>query len=328
MQPTVVHLWNVTFERQIGQGWLASVGYVGSKTNNIWESTPLNLAPFVTLNGQAPSAANINARRPLTQLDPVNGPKYGILDLYVTDGTQRYNGMLLSIRSTPGRYGSTFAANYTLSHCFGSPDGSGGGTPNPATGYNKPEDPHYDDGNCTSDRLHNFSMTAGIQSPAAWGKLGSDWRLVGSFRALTGPWLALTTGTDIALNGQGGTQRPNQILDDPYGDQSVNPATQAIKWLNVAAFAQPGAGTLGAAAARNVVRGPGTKSIDLALSRLFRMGKTQGIEVRAEAFNALNWFELGQPGVSLLTPAAFGQITSTSNAVPPRVMQFAVKYQF
>ena len=327
MQPTRVHLWNVTLERQVWRGWLASVGYVGSRTNNIWETTPLNLAAFAPVNGQAPSAANINARRPLTLLDPINGPKYGILDLYVTDGAQRYNGMLLSIRGSGGRYGSTFAANYTLSHCYGAPEGSGGGTPNPATGYNKPEDPHYDDGNCMADRLHNFSMTAGIQSPSTWGKIGSDWRLVGSFRAVTGPWLAITTGTDIALNGQGGTQRPNQILDDPYGDQSVNPSTGAIKWLNVAAFAQPAAGALGTIV-RNTVRGPGSKDVDLALSRSFRLGKNQGIEVRAEAFNAFDWFEMGQPGVSLLTPAAFGQITSTSLAFPPRVMQFAVKYTF
>ena len=31
--------------------------------------------------------------------------------------------------------------------------------------YNKPDDPGYDNGNCTADRLHNFSMTASIQSP-------------------------------------------------------------------------------------------------------------------------------------------------------------------
>jgi len=62
MASTHVDQWNVTVERQITPTWFASVGYVGSRTSNIWESTPLNNALFVTLNGVAPSTANINAR--------------------------------------------------------------------------------------------------------------------------------------------------------------------------------------------------------------------------------------------------------------------------
>ena len=47
MTPTTVHMWNITVERQFARTWLASAGYVGSRTNNIWESTPLNNALFV-----------------------------------------------------------------------------------------------------------------------------------------------------------------------------------------------------------------------------------------------------------------------------------------
>ncbi len=60
--------------------------------------------------------------------DPTNGQYYGPLDLYVTDGKQRYNGMLLSVRKSGAR--TTMSANYTLSHCYGSPDGFGGATTN------------------------------------------------------------------------------------------------------------------------------------------------------------------------------------------------------
>ena len=56
-------------------------------------------------------------------------------------------------------------ANYTLSNCYGSPDGSGGGTTNVSVGYNIPGNPSFDDGNCTADRLHNFSLSASVQSP-------------------------------------------------------------------------------------------------------------------------------------------------------------------
>jgi hypothetical protein len=328
MAPTTVDMWNVAIERQFAGNWLVSAGYVGSRTNHIWESMPLNNARYVTVNGAAPSATNLNARRPLTLADPVNGRYYGPTDLYVTDGKQHYNGLLLSIRRSSTR-GVTFGANYTLSHCYGSPDGGGGGTTNLGAGYNKPEDPSFDDGNCTADRLHNFSMTAGVESPrfenAALRAVATGWRLVGSFRALTGPWLTVTAGTDRALNGQLTTQRGNQILDDPFADQSVNPQNGGIRFLNPLAFAIPGLGTLGTLR-RNSIRGPGTKNVDMALTRLFRFSNGQNIEVRAEAFNVFNWFQWGQPSTAL-NSATFGQITSAVNN-SARIVQLAVKYGF
>jgi hypothetical protein len=327
MTSTHVDMWNVSVERQLGARWLASVGYVGSRTSNLWESTPLNNGLFIPVNGAAPSAANLNARRPFFLADPDNGKYYAGTDLYVTDGSQRYKGLLLSIRGS-GRYGSSINANYTVSNCFGSPDGNGGATTNISTGYNIPDNPGYDDGNCSSDRLQNFSVTGAIQSPrfnhAGLRAAFTDWRLAGSFRALTGPWLNITTGADIAQNGQNATQRASVVPGiDPYGDQSTNAANGGIRFLNPLAFVQPAAGTLGDSV-RNSVRGPGSKTMDLALSRGFPVGGQKNLEFRLEAFNALNWFQLGAPSTAR-NSATFGQITS---AVNPRVLQLAVKYAF
>src|SRR6185436_8762332 len=182
--------------------WVVSAGYVGSHTSNILESTPLNnpsaavtvardLAGNVvaTCNPAAATfqtcmTANQNQRRPFYLANPAQGQYYGNVDGYVTDGTQRYNGMLLSVSRRAGR-GTTLSANYTLSHCDGSPDGFGGGTANLASGYNDPNNPHFDDGNCTADRRHVFTLTAGIESPQFEGAspalraVASGWRLVG-----------------------------------------------------------------------------------------------------------------------------------------------------
>ena len=328
LEATNVHLYNVTIERQFGARWLASAGYIGSRTNNIWESTPLNNAVFMRVPGtnEAPSVRNTNARRPLSLLDPVNGAFYGPLDQYVSDGRQRYHGLLLSARGGVGL--TTVNANYTLSHCYGSPEGGGGSTTNVSTGYNIPEDPGFDDGNCSSDRLHNLTVTASVSAPqfdhALMNAALSDWRLVAGFRAITGPWLTISTGADIALNGQPGTQRANQVLDDPYADRSINPANGGMRFLNPAAFAQPAPGTLGNSR-RNSIRGMGTRNVDLSVTRILRVGSTRTVEVRVDAFNALNWLQWGQPATSFNNLATFGQIT---NAGPPRVMQFALKYGF
>jgi Carboxypeptidase regulatory-like domain/TonB dependent receptor len=326
---TNVHSFNVTLERQLNSRWFASIGYVGSRTNNIWESQPLNNALFVPVpgTGAAPSLANTNNRRPLNLIDPSNGRFYGQLDQYVSNGSQSYDGMLLSVRGSTRQ--ATFTANYTLSNCFGSPGGNGGGTTNVGVGYNIPDSPSFDDGNCTADRLHNFSMTASVQSPrldnAAMRAAFSDWRLVGGFRATTGPWLTVSTGADIALNGQAGTQRAEQVLDDPYGDRSINPLNNGMRFLNPAAFRQPAPGTLGTTQPRNSIRGMGTRNLDMSLSRLIRVTGTQAIEVRIDAFNAFNWFQWGQPATALNNTATFGQIVT---AGAPRVMQLGIKYQF
>jgi hypothetical protein len=147
---------------------------------------------------------------------------------------------------------------------------------------------------------------------------------VGGFRKITGPWLTVITGTDVALNGQVGTQRANQVLDDPYADMSINPKNGGMRFLNPAAFAPPAAGTLGTSA-RNSIRGMGTRSLDMSLTRIIRVTGTQECEVRVDAFNAFNWFQWGQPATALNNPATFGQITT---ADAPRVMQFALKYRF
>jgi hypothetical protein len=60
------------------------------------------------------------------------------------------------------------------------------------------------------------------------------------------------------------------------------------------------------------------------VSRAFRFGETQRVEVRAEAFNVTNSLRMSNPS-SGLNSATFGQVTSAQD---PRIMQFALKYVF
>ena len=81
----------------------------------------------------------------------------------------------------------------------------------------------------------------------------------------------------------GGTQVPNQILENPYLDRD------GINYLNPRAFEIPAIGTFGNLGPRNIL-GVGTWGFDVALSRTFRFGETQRLEFRAEAFNVTNSF--------------------------------------
>lgn len=83
-------------------------------------------------------------------------------------------------------------------------------------------------------------------------------------------------------------------------------------------------GTIGNAG-RNLIWAPGTKNLDLMLSRQFKMPwENHALQFRAEAFNATNTANFGSPATGIGTPTA-GRITT---AADPRRIQFALKYSF
>jgi hypothetical protein len=108
------------------------------------------------------------------------------------------------------------------------------------------------------------------------------------------------------------------VLDNPYGAKTI------ANYLNPAAFAYPAAGTLGNHVI-NSIEGPGFRTVDVALSRLIPVGASQNLELRMEAFNLFNTFNLGNP-ITNYDVGNFGQINTMSG--DPRIMQFAVKYAF
>ena len=355
LEPTRVHAWNVSVQRQLGNAMAVSASYIGNYTTNLWDvvtgnpaGVPAGINPtgpctLNTVTGPQTfpncSAAPLDVRRELTQQNPAIGRFIGFLDYFTDHGTQKYNGLLLSVQ---GREVNriNFGANYTLSKCKGHPT-QGGGTSNAGSGYmlpvsllNPPADADdrldADYSPCDSDRRHILALSATIQTPEFERRmvrmLASDWRLSGSFRAASGRPINITTGLDRALTGAPNVQRPNQVLDDPYGNKTWD------NWLNPAAFAQPALATFGNAP-RNAALTMGTRVVDLSLVRAFRIATAQRLEARIEAFNAFNWFRPLSQGaggantspVTNLSNANFGRYLASDE---PRILQFAVKYQF
>jgi hypothetical protein len=325
-----VQSWNVTFERQFGTDWGVAASYLGSYTDRLWLQIQQNPGVFLglgpcTIAGRSYSvcstAANLNQRRRLSLSgeNPAAAQLIGNLDLHTSIGTQSYRGVRLSFRRRAAT-GVSLNGNYTLSRCFG--DNTTGGFPQLAQGPTNPDDPDFDRGYCDQDRRHLGNLTVGIETPqfdsAALNALASGWRVSGILNARSGSPLNITTGRDIALNGQRfQEQRVSQVSDDVYGDSLG-------AFLNRAAFAQPAAGTFGNYV-RNTLRGPAFWTVDMALSRLVTFGGSQTVELRIEAFNLLNNFNWGNPGTNF-NAGTFGRITSNSGDM--RIMQFGIKYGF
>jgi carboxypeptidase family protein/TonB-dependent receptor-like protein len=344
MPTTEMHSWNLSVQRQLSANWLVSASYVGNETEHIWTSTQANEPQFIAGNcaagqfglvapGPCSQAANYDQRRTLSLLDPNKSALIGFLDVFDPGGTQSYNGLVLSVQHRFSS-GLTLNGNYTWSHCIG--DFYVATQPqNPGTGYQVPNNRRFDRGNCFVDRRGNLNISGAYEIPNftnhAARVLASGWRISPIFRYLTGTPLTVTTGVDRRLNNNTTTQRPNQVLTDPYAHGLLN-------YLNPLAFSQPALGTLGNLGTYNVY-GPGLFEIDTSLSRVFKIQERKSIEIRGEAYNLPNFFlrgnpNAGGPGQGLSTPT-FGQITQVYNpgyalsgGGGPRVLQFAMKFNF
>ncbi len=360
LKTPLTNQWNLVIQRQFGSNWLVSVTYLGSESEHLWDSYQVNPAVYIPgicnpgqyglrVKGPCSSTANQNYRRvfvlngyPGTQ-ETVAGkltPTFGDVESLDDGATSSYNGLILSVQKRFSKGFSAFA-NYTWSHCIGDLS-IGDSTGNAGAGLAIPNNRAYDRSNCqsneiggtfSSDRRQIFNLNIVYQAPKLsniWAnRLLSDWKVSGIYHYMSAYWVTPILSTDIALNGDSGTERPVQVLADPL---CANPRPSC--WINPKAFTTPVPGTL-SGLGRDNVPGPSFFQLDMALSREFPIREGYRFEIRAEAFNITNSFRAGIPlpsnlagasGVNLTfgTPT-FGQITS---ALDPRIVQLAMKFTF
>src|SRR5438132_7994535 len=74
----------------------------------------------------------------------------------------------------------------------------------------------------------------------------------------------------------------------------------------------------------DLVRGPASWTVDTSLAKNFRLTEAMRLQVRLDAFNALNHVNYNNPVPNMLAPD-FGQITSAGN---PRAVQIGARFSF
>ena len=310
IEPTALHQWNVSAQRQMGD-WMLSASYLGNRSVNLWRATELNPAVFVA----GATTGNTPQRRVLFRQNPVEGQFYGTIGHVDDTGRGIYHGMLLSAQRRL-KNNLSVLTNWTLSKCMADP------ATTEITGptITDPNNPDLDYSYCSSDRRHVLNLSVLVRTPefsnSALRAIFSDWQLSPLVRWQSGNRSSVTTGIDNALTGMGG-QRAVQILDDPYGDGSVN------NYLNRAAFTSPAQGTYSDLTPFTIVN-PSRLQNDLAVTRTFRVPGGQSFQFRWEVFNVINHVNYNAP-TTALNSANFGRILSAGD---PRIMQFALKVDF
>lgn len=328
--PQYIEQWSGSIEKELGGETTLELGYLGSHGLHLQRSHLINNAP--------PGPGAIGPRRPFRTLSFLPGmvlpdnitiasttfPVSGI-NLLENSAQSWYQAGYLNVRRRFSR-GLTFLANYTFAkNLSDAPDFR-----SPMFESAAPQDNSnlkLEKG-LACDVRHRFALSMVYGLPS-WGKSGfvhkltKDWRLSAIYQAQSGFPLTISVFGDTANAGT--LLGENPIRANYTGQEIFDAASRtADRWFNPAAFTIPAAFTFGNVG-RNTVYGPGRQTLDLALQREFSMTETVKVQIRAEAFNALNHTNLGTPNRFVNTPQ-FGTITEA--ATPGREIQLGLRVSF
>ncbi len=295
--------WNLNLQRQIQGVGVLSVAYAGSKGTHLIRSLDLNQPP--------PGPGDLSAREPY--------PQYSSIFFTESGGNSNYNSLQVSL-SRRLSHGLTLLGIYTFSKSIDDTSAFLATAADP----NFPQDSH----NYRLDRgLSSFDMK---QRAVIGYVYGLPFKSVALRNLESSAIITLQSGQpftpvlrfDNSNTGntgqQAGSDRPNLV-----GNPSL-PNPSANLWFNTAAFAIPAPYTFGSAG-RNILRGPGLATMDVSLSRRFRLAERASAVLGVQAFNLLNRENLNLPELYADDPANFGKIFS---AKPPRQVQMALRFSF
>ncbi len=344
-----VQQYSLNIQKAFAPGLLMEVGYVGSKGTRLEELRGFNQSLLASVskpvNGLTTnSASNAKDRVPYIGFSPIGLPGT------MTDGTSNYNSLQASITKRLD-HGLQFLASYTYSKSLTTVNTNSGLGDNLdvfSTGaqdnYNIRGDGY---GPANFDRTQRFVLSSIYSFPAVRGHRALDkflgsWQFAGVITAQSGlPFsIADSLGATLyGLNGSRASFAPGATIDMARLSGPVE--SRLSRYFNTAAFTRAPvipaggqtpdgfpvseSGTILGNTGRNIMRGPGQRDFDAALTKRIEIRERKSAEFRAEFFNALNNVNFALPHADVSSPD-FGIIDRTSSS--PRVIQFALKFYF
>ena len=334
-KPPRTENWNVSVQRSLWDEYLLEVRYVGAKATHLPRNIEANPAVY------APGATAQNAdRRRIYANCPADGSPCDFSTIAMLSDVARsvYNAGQVSL-SRRYAVGVGFNVSYWYSKSMDhlSAMNLSGAAAKPLAGENdlaqNPFDLEAEWGPSLFDARHRLVASVSWlphvsdSAPAALRAVFDAWQVNAIAMHNSGTPFTVSDSANVALQANSPpisgfpASRPNLVGDPNAGPHAVN------EWMSRSAFqrlnVQTQAGQFGNAG-RNIVRGPGYTTLDLALVRDFDLTVGTRLQFRMEAFNITNHTNFGLP-VADLNSANFGRILS---AGPPRLMQFALKFIF
>lgn len=323
----LVYRYSLDTETDLGDNWVAKLGYQGSASRHYTYQNNLNFL-----------------------FSPLN-PRVQSLFFYFNDANSSYNAMLAEIQH---RFSRTFEidAQYRWSHTID--DGS-----NDRYIGEYPYGLQYLRGDADFDVRNNFKLY-GVWSPHLFGngwkgKIFGGWQITGILNWHTGfPWTPLynNTGCNVVYPNSGYCNlRPaasvgafnTDYSNDTFMKPGGNFPNGALAYFTVPTF--PASGIPPAPqVGRNVLRGPGYFDTDMSIQKSFGFpkmwifGEGTRLDIRADLFNIFNKLNLqnldngGNPFAGNVisfdgttSNPLFGQ---AQNALAGRIVEFQARFSF
>ena len=272
-------------------------------------------------------------------------PQYATLYMWKSMGTANYNALQVTLKH-PMAHGVQFDFNYTFSKSIdlasdaervGTIGGNGAQIINAWSPYQfrAPSDfnaTHQFNANWVADlpfgRKRMFAQDASKALDAVIG----GWQLSGLFRLTSGFPFSVTNGfqwpTDWDLSGN--AYQTGSVKTGVFHSPTDPSVVSAFSTGSAAqsSFVEPLPGQAGQ---RNNLLGPGYFSLDMGLSKRWIMpwSEKHSVQFRWEVFNVFNAVRFDPLSINDtldFSGSTFGQYTRLSTN--PRVMQFALRYEF
>ena len=341
-----VEEYMLSIQRQLGSNTVFSASYVGNQGHRslvLMEANPGNPALCLSLPGCGPfgennTYTNASGEKVYGTRGPL-GSNFGSVTNQATIGKSNYNALQVSLRHTSGRLDLSAGYTYSKSMDESSNLGEEVNPINPALSYAL----------SSFDIKQNFVISYSYQLPVdRLLRRSNSWTNGWSFSGVT----HFSSGFPVTLYNYGDNSllgaEPNGInnygVDEPQFtpgplELNRNPRT-GTAYFNTSLFSLQPLGTPGNAK-RRFFPGPGLNNYDMALMKKHRLTESRELQFRLEAFNVFNHAQFYGPaavngnindacslpqGSSLAAETAcFGHVVS---AMPPRLMQAAVKFVF
>jgi hypothetical protein len=318
--------WFLNLQREVWNGWIVEAGYTGTRGVNLERIDDVNRFAGDLLDGRE---------------DRIN-PNFSTL-LFVTNGVNSsYHAMTLETRRNLSKRFS-LQANYRWSKWLDTSSDTSTGqfadNSEPGKGAVNVDCLRCERGRSLFDIPHRFSAQLlwlpGLTVGNKWlSHAVNGWQVAAIFTRQSGRpfsvWngAASNAGGDYNRDGGGGAvgggfyDRPNAPAPG-----AVNTSFEKKDFLDgvfpASAFPSPApgqSGTLG----RNTFRGLKYSTVDLSLARVFTVLEGKQIQIRFEAFNALNNVNLYLPNADL----SLGNFGKSTQAFEARTLQIGARFIF
>lgn len=312
---------SMSIEQQITPSTVVSLGYVGSLARALPFEPDINYPVFNTANPTSNTTKNVNNRRPIPTLGSIaelgNGPGG------IARANSNYNAMQITFSRRMTR-GLNFHGHYIWSKTLSS-EGLDSSNVTVEDGYNLA----LEKGPSNNDHRHIF-VTSLVWQPNYFKNnrftdaVLDGWTISPIISISTGTPFTIITGTDNNQDGVSG-DRANQIAN-PY-DSTIDHSSRSksvVRWFDTSSFcsytvASPtacsgtGPSASDGTSQRNGYYGPGSRNVDLALLRDFRIRERLTFQLRGESTNVFNFVNLNNPNGAINLPATTDQITGASS---------------